>query len=197
MTRSRGITSALIALACIAGAAGTARASALDPFRAAGRGPDGAGRALDPFRRVAQALPAVPAEPAQRQDDEKAPPPQAKPTAPAPAASTPAPAAPPKIACQRDEDCPEGNICQANACKAIELSTNLFPIYYREGTFKQIALVYWSRKGNPGYTVVFPFYWHFYSPTSETRFIAPFYWHSTDSKADSDLKVVLLALFWH
>src|SRR4029079_3608867 len=97
----------------------------------------------------------------------------------------------------RARDGPEGNICQANACKAIELSTNLFPIYYREGAFKQIALVYWSRKGNPGYTVVFPFFWHFYSPTSETLFVAPFYWHSTDSTTGYDLKVVTLVSWSH
>ena len=80
-------------------------------------------------------------------------------------------------ACQRDEDCPEGNICQASVCQTIELSTNLFPIYYREGSFKEIVLVYWSRKGNPGYTVAFPFYWHFYSPTTDALLVVPFFWH--------------------
>src|SRR5204863_3501114 len=129
-----------------------------------------------PFRRVAQALPAVPPDEEAKPAPAKAAPPT---SAPSGSKATPAPA--PAIACQRDEDCGEGNICQANACKAIELSTNLFPIYYREGAFKEIALIYWARKGNPGYTVVFPFFWHFYSPTSETLFVAPFYWHSTDS----------------
>ena len=86
-------------------------------------------------------------------------------------------------ACQRDEDCREGNICKTNVCQAIELSTNLFPIYYREGSFTETAILYWARKGNPGYTVVFPFYWHYWSPTSD--FIAPFYWHFTTAPGTS------------
>jgi hypothetical protein len=172
MIRSGRIAAALIALACIAGAARTAGASTLDPFRAGGPRPDRAERALDPFR-VAQALPA-----------EEAP-------APKKGASTPAPASASAKSCQRDEDCGEGNICQANACKPIELSTNLFPIYYREGAFREVAFLYWARKANPGYTVVFPFYWHYFSPTSDTFFIAPLYWHSTDSTTGYDLKVVL------
>ena len=28
------------------------------------------------------------------------------------------------------------------------------------GSFTEAAILYWARKGNPGYTVVFPFYWH-------------------------------------
>ena len=54
-------------------------------------------------------------------------------------------------------------------------------------SFTEARSLYWSRKGNPGYTVVFPFYWH--SGRRLERFV-PFYWHSTDS-ARSDLKVVL------
>ena len=211
MTRVGQVASGLIALACIAGLGRTAGAATLDPFRAGAAA--GKARALDPFR-VAQALPGP-------QEEEKPAPKAApaKPQAPAPATSTPSPAptptptttpgaastttpaaaapataaaaAPPAKACQRDEDCPEGNICQASVCQRIELSTNLFPIYYREGSFKEIALVYWSRKGNPGYTVAFPFYWHFYSPTTDALLVAPFYWHSTDSARGYDLKVVL------
>src|SRR5690242_9929761 len=105
MTRLRAITAAAIALACTAGAAGVARASTLDPFRAAGHGADHGGPALDPFRRVAQALPAVPAE----DDTTKAAPAKTQPATPAPATSAPrggkpAPAPAPAIACQRDED---------------------------------------------------------------------------------------------
>jgi len=190
MTRLRGITAALIALACIAGAAGTARASTMDPFRAAGHG---AGKALDPFRQVAQALPGPPLE----EEKPKAAPAKAQPAPSTSTATAAPPSEPAAKSCQRDEDCPEGNICQANACKAIELSTNLFPIYYREGAFKEIALVYWSRKGTSGYTVVFPFFWHFYSPTSETLFVAPLFWHSTDSTTGYDLKVVLNVSWSH
>jgi hypothetical protein len=200
MTRARGITAAvaLIALAFIVGAAGTARAATLDPFRAGSARADKTERALDPFRRVAQALPATPPEaeakpqpqpaPAKKPAAAPAAPPASTSTATTTPAANPAPAA---KACQRDEDCGEGNICQRNVCQPIELSTNLFPIYYREGAFKEIALVYWSRSGKSGYTVVFPFYWHFYSPTSETLFIAPLFWHSTDQTTGYDLKVVL------
>src|SRR5262249_41837440 len=102
------IAAALIAIACIAGAAGTARAATLNPFRKAAADTSGAGRSLDPFR-VAQALPATPPE------DEKPAPAKAAPAKTAPAQ------APTARACQRDEDCGEGNICQANVCKAIEL----------------------------------------------------------------------------
>ena len=177
MRRLLRIAVGLCAFACIGGVARTARAARLDPFRGGGDDARRSGGALDPFR-VAQALPGPPLE-----EEKPKPAPKAKPSGDA---STPT-----AKACQRDEDCGEGSICQANVCKAIELSTNLFPIYYREGAFKEIALLYWGRKGNPGYTVVFPFYWHFWSPTSETRFVAPFYWHSTDSTTGYDLKVVL------
>jgi len=175
---------ALIALGCIAGAAGTVRAGTMDPFRAEARG--AAPRGLDPFRRVAQALPAVPPE-----EEKPKLPAKPKATANPASTSTSTPVAPAAKSCQRDDDCPEGNICEHNACRKIELSTNLFPLYYHDGAFTEAAIFYWSRKANPGYTVVFPFYWHYYSPTSETFFVAPFYWHSTDSARQYDLKVVL------
>jgi hypothetical protein len=170
------VAAALLVFGCIAAAGGTARAASLDPFRAGGAKADGADKALDPFRRLAQALPAQPEET-----------PKAQPASKGQKATAAAPA--PK-ACQKDEDCPEGNICQANVCQKIELSTNLFPLYYREGNFKEVLLFYWSRKGTPGYTVVFPFYWHFYSPTTDSFVIAPFYWNFKDRARGSELTVV-------
>ena len=190
------LVAALFALGAIAGVARAAGAATLDPFRGAAKAP----AALDPFR-VAQALPVPPAEepaskPSTRTSTETATstgkasdPSSSSSSSSSPSSSSSASPAP--KACQKDDDCPEGNICQANACKAIELSTNLFPIYYREGSFKEIGLVYWARKGNPGYTVVFPFYWHFYSPTSDSFVIAPFYWHFTDSARGSELTVII------
>jgi hypothetical protein len=193
MTRIARIAAALFVFGSIAGAARTAAAATLDPFRAGGArvGKD-RGAALDPFR-VAQALPAVPPEPE---------PPKAKP-APAPAATpastptsaparapAPAPASAAAKSCQRDEDCGEGNICQANACQPIELSTNLFPIYYREGKFKEVFFFYWAREGNPGYTVLFPLYWHFWTPTSDSFVAFPVYWHFQDSQRNSALTVI-------
>src|SRR3954467_14050586 len=101
MTARGGIAAALVVVGCIVGAARTASAASLDPFRTGAR----ADRGLDPFR-VAQALPATP---------------PAEPRKTAPPASTNAPAK----ACQKDDDCPERNFCQSNVCQKIELSTNL------------------------------------------------------------------------
>src|SRR3954453_15803669 len=103
MTRTGRIAAALIALACIAGGARTARGAAatLDPFRGVGPRGDKAERALDPFR-IAQAL----ANPAAA-DEAPKPKTVAKP-APAP---TPTSASASAKSCQRDEDCPDGNIC--------------------------------------------------------------------------------------
>jgi hypothetical protein len=173
MTRLARIGAALIALGSIAGAARTAGAATLDPFRA---GPTKADKALDPFRVAQAGTAASPPKPTTT-------PAAASTSAPTPAPA-PAPAKPPEKACQKDEDCSEGNICQANVCKAIELSTNLFPLYYREGSFKEIGLLYWSRKGTPGYTVVFPFYWHFYSATSDSYLVLNISWsHAPGAKS--------------
>src|SRR3954470_21845437 len=100
MTARGGIAAALVVVGCIVGAARTASAASLDPFRTGAR----TDRGLDPFR-VAQALPATP------------------PSEPKRATATPAANTPAK-ACQKDDDCAEGNICQSNVCQKIELSTN-------------------------------------------------------------------------
>src|SRR6266498_1424118 len=171
-----GIAAALVVFGCIVGAARTASAASLDPFRTGARSAR-SDRGLDPFR-VAQALPATPPE-------------EPKKATPATAPNTNAPAKPAAKACQKDDDCTEGNICQANVCQKIELSTNLFPLYYHEGNFTEVFAFYWGRKGTPGYTVVFPFYWHFYSQTSDSFAIAPIYWHFTDSAKQSELTVFI------
>jgi hypothetical protein len=103
---------------------------------------------MDPFRVAADAPPA---------------------TTPA---STPAPAAPAAV-CQKDEDCPEKTICDAGSCQPIRPRTNIFFLYYKEEAFTEILLVYWNKKGPQGYTVFFPFYWHFWGPKSETTVIVP------------------------
>jgi hypothetical protein len=97
-------------------------------------------------------------------------------TAPAtPAASAPAP-----VRCQEDEECKGENICVDGTCQPIEMRTNVLYLYYREGSFREVLLLYWARNANPGYTVLAPFYWHYWSPTSETRILAPFYWRFED-----------------
>ena len=50
----------------------------------------------------------------------------------------------------------------------IPTRTNILYLYYREGSFKEVLLLYWSRSGSDGYTVLAPFYWHYWSPTSKT-----------------------------
>src|SRR5262245_34989599 len=113
---------ALFVFGCIAGAAGTARAATLDPFRTAAKGD----RSLDPFR-VAQALPLPPQEEKQKPAPAAQPQPATKPPTATPTpSSTPPAAAPAAKACQRDEDCNEGSICKASTCQPIELTTNLF-----------------------------------------------------------------------
>jgi hypothetical protein len=136
----------LVCLLIVLGAAlvgSGARARGLDPFRSVGRTKE----ALDPFR-VAQAAP-VPAAPAK--------------AAPAPEAK----------ACRVDDDCPAENICSKGTCQAIQVSTNVLYLYYRDGAFREALGLYWSRRGPTGYTVVVPFWWHFWSPTSETTVIVP------------------------
>ena len=156
MRRVARIAAALSRLACIAGAARTASAATLDPFRTGGAEPRPA--------RVARSVPASrrrcpcrrcrrsrrPGEAgAERADDAE------------PAADAQRRRRAPK-ACQKDEDCADGNICQANVCQAIELSTNLFPIYYREGLVHRRSAPLLGAQGRPRATrVVFPFYWHF------------------------------------
>ncbi|MFL5306043.1 MAG: hypothetical protein ACJ8F1_12565, partial [Polyangia bacterium] len=114
------------------------------------------------------------------------------------AANEPAPApAAPAQRCQRDEDCGGENICEAGACKPIQIRTNVLYLYYRDGAFREALLLYWARKSNPGYTVVAPVYWHYWSPSSETRIVAPFYWHFEDRLQRSTVTWVTLAVYTH
>ena len=156
MTRVARIAAALFVFGCIAGAARTASAATLDPFRTAGGsnpGPARRSRSVPAGAGVAEPGGGEAARAGRRPRRQS----RRRPRPRRPSSSRRRRAA---KACQKDEDCGEGNICKDNVCQAIELSTNLFPLYYREGSFTEAAIVYWARKGNPGYTVVFPFYWH-------------------------------------
>ncbi len=114
------------------------------------------------------------------------------------AANTPAPApAAPAQRCQRDDDCAGESICQGGACKPIQIRTNVLYLYYRDGAFREAMLLYWARKSNPGYTVVAPLYWHYWSPSSETTILAPFYWHFEDRIQRSTVTWVTLAVYTH
>ena len=152
------IVAALIALGCIAGAARTAGAATLNPFR----GRRAARRAeLDPFRGRAGTRPRC-----RRIERPEA---RRRGRAATPALVPRHRRRPAAKACQRDEDCSEGEHLRAQRLQEDRAVDEPVPLYYREGAFKEVALVYWSRKANPGYTVVFPFYWHFYSPRPRTR----------------------------
>ena len=67
-------------------------------------------------------------------------------TKPAATPATPAASAVGK-ACESDNDCPDETICERNACQAIHTSTNILYLYYREGTFHEIAGLYRVKRG--------------------------------------------------
>jgi hypothetical protein len=142
---------------------------ALDPFRPAGA--VGNRSALDPLR-VAEA--------------------------PAPQAAKPAsaPAAPPASAgvgkaCQSDNDCPDQTICQQSSCQAVAASTNILYLYYREGSFREIAGLYWSKRGASGYTFLAPIYWHTWSPKGRSHVVAPLFWRFEDYTSQNVVTVVV------
>jgi hypothetical protein len=145
--RAAGTRLALIGIVVVAAGLLSARQAhaggSLDPFRSSA----GAAPRLNPFR-VAQAAP--------------------------PPAASPPPAAPAPKACRTDEDCPAENICSnQKTCQPIQISTNFLYLYYREGNFREILGLYWSKTGPTGYTVLAPFYWHFWTPDSATYVIVP------------------------
>ena len=159
---TRALAATLIAVAIVTGSANVARATTLDPFRRVGMPPN---PTLDPVR-VADAAPASAA-------------PATDPASLPLAAATPAPAAapasatPPAPACQSDDGCPADHFCKAGTCQRIETRTNFFYLYYREGNFREVLLLYWSKRGTEGYRVLVPFYWHFYRPGASTTVIVP------------------------
>ncbi len=185
MTRAARIAAALFGFACafVVVAARPAAAATMDPFRPTSESASRSKSTRSPLLpfRTAQA-PSLPDQP-----PDSAPAPAASAPAQAPAAPAAAPAA---KTCQKDEDCPQGNICADNACRVPEPSTNVFPIYYSEGSFKEIMLLWWQRKAPTGYTVFAPFYWHYYSPTSDFLAVAPFYWRSEDRARNYRLTVI-------
>jgi hypothetical protein len=142
----------------------------LDPF---GRG---GARSLDPFR-VSQAQAAPVETPAPK---------------PAPAA-----AAAPK-ACASDAECPNETICEQGTCQAVPTgATNILYLYYREGTFREILGLYWSKRGPTGYTVLAPLYWHFWNPQGSSRTLLPFFVStSSNSGVDGFTWVLPLNFFW-
>jgi hypothetical protein len=159
----------------IVAAAGSARAAvSLDPFRRAGA--SSAAATFDPVRvAAADAPPAASSAPA---------------AAPAPAASSTTPGGVGK-ACETDNDCPNETICDQKVCRAVQASTNILYLFYREGTFTEIAGLYWSKRGPSGYTFLAPLYWHTWSPKGRSHVVAPFFWRFEDYASRNVVTLVL------
>ena len=118
---------------------------------------------LDPFR-VSQAAPAP---------------------APAPAAKT----APAPQSCRNDDQCPAGTYCEDGVCRAVERRISVL-IFQKEGPVTRLIPFFWSRTGTPGYLVLAPFYWHFWSTEGKSRVLFPFYWRFEDYRAHRVVTVV-------
>jgi hypothetical protein len=165
------------------GAPGGAARSPFDPFRFS---TPACRSSLIPFR-IADAQPAPPpAAPAAR-----------TPAATAAPTSQPAsPAAPPPAqACHVDEDCPAENICgEGGTCQAIQQRTNVLYLYYREGTFREVLGLYWSKRAPAGYTVLAPVYWHYWTPQTQSRVLAPFFWRHENYATRYTLTVIVPGL---
>jgi hypothetical protein len=181
MMRRLLLALAAFGVAWVSGATPARAGVSLDPFRSAGAP---SASTLNPFRLADQDP--VPAVGTPATGGTGAP------------ATGGAPAAPAARSCRRDEDCGGENICQANLCQAIQVRTNILYLYYREGSFKEALLLYWSHKGSNGYTVLAPFYWHYWSPSTETRIVAPFFWRFEDRLRQSTLTVIvpILPVSW-
>jgi hypothetical protein len=91
--------------------------------------------------------------------------------APAPAPAAPAAGQP----CSDDNQCPGGTICQQGVCTPVEPPIHAL-LFRKEGGATALIPFYFDRKGNPGYRVITPFYWHFWSPEGTAKVVFPFYW---------------------
>ena len=81
--------------------------------------------------------------------------------------------------CTSDDQCPRRTICDTDRgrCTPVRRHINLLYMVYRSSDrrFTEVMGLYWHRKGQRGYRVVFPMYWSFWSPGSRHRVLAPFY----------------------
>lgn len=96
---------------------------------------------------------------------------------PAPGATAPEP-----NACATDEECPDGTICTDGRCQTLERPVRAL-LFRKEGPRTAFWPLYFARSGIPGYRVVAPFYWHFFSRSEKTRILAPFYWRFENYEA--------------
>jgi hypothetical protein len=112
----------------------------------------------------------------------------APPAAPAP---PPAEAQGPRAGdvCRADDQCPGGTICERNVCTPVEPPIHAL-LFRKEGGATAFIPFYFHRRGNPGYRVIAPFYWHFWSPEGKTNIVAPFYWRFQDYLARRVVTVI-------
>ena len=109
---------------------------------------------MDPFRVAADASPRRPRRRRRR------PPPRPPATPPAAARAASA---------EADDECPDGTICETGVCAPVETRDILVLLFRKEGAFTALHPVLLVQQGHPGYPVVAPFYWHFWSPEGKTR----------------------------
>jgi hypothetical protein len=93
-------------------------------------------------------------------------------------------------ACGSDDECPEETICENRTCQAVQSSTNILYLYYREGSFFEIAGLYWSKRGPSGFRFLAPIYWQTWSPKGRSLVIAPLFWRFQDYVARNTLTIV-------
>src|SRR5208283_304670 len=159
----------IAAAALVLGLSSSAWAAAnLDPFARNMRS-----GGLLPFRTAQAEEEPLPAKPAQESE------PGSATTMPASTATATTATTATGPACSRDVDCPVDTICEQGACRAFEKAFTLL-LFRKEGATLDFIPFYWSRRGNPGYRVLAPFYWHFWSPEARTQIVAPFYWRIED-----------------
>jgi hypothetical protein len=81
-------------------------------------------------------------------------------------------------ACTVDEDCAKGTYCDEGTCALVQRSFNVLYLYYRSADrrFTEVMGIYWHKRGESGYQVLFPFYWHLWSPDEQSRVVFPFYY---------------------
>ncbi|HEY4185327.1 MAG TPA: hypothetical protein VGP07_09675 [Polyangia bacterium] len=140
---------------------------------------------LDPFRPTTGSPQRLALDPVQPAGDAKS----ENVVVPSPASHAPA-----AIACQDDAECPDENICEQAVCQRIQQRVNVLYLYYQEGAFRELLGLYWAKRGPTGFTVLAPFYWHFFAPRSRSRVVAPFYWHFEDDVAQRTSTVIVPGL---
>jgi hypothetical protein len=110
----------------------------------------------------------------------------------APAAPAPAPASgSPQVgqACRDDNQCPGGTICEKGICTRVEPPIHAL-LFRKEGGATAFIPFYFDRRGNPGYRVVTPFYWHFWSPEGRAQVVFPFFWRFQNYQAQRTVTVI-------